>query len=1192
MAVGYIKRLAGPFSGAGTKTLPFGFKIFAPTDVYVALAAAENEPPATLVYGSDYTVTKNDDQDVTPGGTVELATPLTAEQRVSVGSKLPYTQEVQLTNHNRFPPEIVNTGLDRVVIQIQQVAEIQDRAIKTYTTDSRTPEQLLSDIFNTEKNAGASAAAAAKSASEAKTSAGTAKKYSDAVTSFKEQIVATGNNIAAVKTNADNIEDIKTAAKNVAAIKTNANNIGSIKINATNMDAIRGVRAQLDNILAVAGHLSDIHAIGTEVRQDQASAKKSAEAAAASEAAAKVSQDNAFAYRGEAAVARNEAQKIAEGVTALDGSGVAQATLDLMKHLGASEVDTDEYLRAFVDAEGRLLWWVDHNGNIGWSKGIPEPIQKVLTALQDLTAGHTDSIVDLDNRLSTTIDESNSEYLRAFVDAEGRLLWGIKSDGSIENTKGIPTPTAEAIAKVDAKAEKNAADITDANDRLSTTKKDNPEWLKVWQDKEGKILAGIRTDGTFEFFKGIPVPVQVALNALMAALTTNAEGVAKLEDKTVDLDNRLATEIDEDNPEWLRVVKDADGKVLYGVKTNGSVEFSKMPSPVKESLADVSGRLTTTVEENSPEWLKVWQDEDGKVLAGIRTDGTFNVSKPGWPIAKATTDWSDASSIQIPEPRCAVVNVISSYNAMPTTKTDDHKDWLEFWDMRGNYFKKRIINNAQGASSLGYPKKNFAIDLCNDEWQGDNTFSIRFGNWVPQDSFHIKAYYREYFRGRAVTCYQLMNEVCLTRGIDKDRPWKKGLKVADGWGVIPKSFAAGGDNSLALDDGARCFPDGFPVIVYLNGEFYGIFSWQLKKSRQNMHMGKKTAEHIHLDGIMNVNTLINYTGNPDFNIQWDQFEIRNPKSLYCMDGSKYESDVNQQELIDETSEHYKASNKDHVRSAKVKKYIQNFSLAMHKIRQVRETEYLNNPSAEGAAKVRAEFEKYFDPENYIDYLCVSDMIYNVDGFWHNCQWATYDGVKWFVNMYDVDVSFGEWITGDEYREPLTSHISDTRALPSGFITDFYSVKGKFGTGELEARYAELRKKGIFTVDHIVGLLSEWVSRIGVENYDKEYEKWPNCKCHGENVVDTPYWKLVLDENGNPKTAEANDYDDTKTYAAGETCGYGASAAMGYYTFEALTEVTGRKPIQDFRYYDSIYRVKAWLTKNLSNMDKLYRYSEE
>ena len=37
---------------------------------------------------------------------------------------------------------------------------------------------------------------------------------------------------------------------------------------------------------------------------------------------------------------------------------------------------------------------------------------------------------------------------------------------------------------------------------------------------------------------------------------------------------------------------------------------------------------------------------------------------------------------------------------------------------------------------------------------------------------------------------------------------------------------------------ARCYPDGFPCVVYLNGAFYGIFSWQLKKHRDNMAMGR------------------------------------------------------------------------------------------------------------------------------------------------------------------------------------------------------------------------------------------------------------------------------------------------------------------------------------------------------------------
>ena len=36
--------------------------------------------------------------------------------------------------------------------------------------------------------------------------------------------------------------------------------------------------------------------------------------------------------------------------------------------------------------------------------------------------------------------------------------------------------------------------------------------------------------------------------------------------------------------------------------------------------------------------------------------------------------------------------------------------------------------------------------------------------------------------------------------------------------------------------------------MYLNGEFYGVFSWQIKKQRKNYHINKITVEHIHIDG--------------------------------------------------------------------------------------------------------------------------------------------------------------------------------------------------------------------------------------------------------------------------------------------------------------------------------------------------------
>lgn len=174
MAVGFIKRLAGPFTGAGTKTLPFGFKIFDPTDVSVLLAEKENDPSTNLEYNTDFTVEMNADQEATPGGTVTLTNALNGSQIVSVGSKVPYDQTTQLTNYNRFPPEIINLALDRTVVQIQQLVEQTSRAITTDPTDTVTPAELKRKLLDAANTATivtkGYAEAAAASAADAKQS--------------------------------------------------------------------------------------------------------------------------------------------------------------------------------------------------------------------------------------------------------------------------------------------------------------------------------------------------------------------------------------------------------------------------------------------------------------------------------------------------------------------------------------------------------------------------------------------------------------------------------------------------------------------------------------------------------------------------------------------------------------------------------------------------------------------------------------------------------------------------------------------------------------------------------------------------------------------------------------------------------------------------------------------------------------
>lgn len=143
----YVKRLAGPFTSEGQSRLPFGFLIFEKTDVYVATADDPEAQAKMLVYGQDYSVEMNADQTATPGGTVVLTTPIVKGNIFVVGSAVAYTQNMQLTNFSRFPPEIINESLDRIVVQIQQLVEQLGRTVSLPPTSAISADELLSNIF-------------------------------------------------------------------------------------------------------------------------------------------------------------------------------------------------------------------------------------------------------------------------------------------------------------------------------------------------------------------------------------------------------------------------------------------------------------------------------------------------------------------------------------------------------------------------------------------------------------------------------------------------------------------------------------------------------------------------------------------------------------------------------------------------------------------------------------------------------------------------------------------------------------------------------------------------------------------------------------------------------------------------------------------------------------------------------------
>ena len=168
-------------------------------------------------------------------------------------------------------------------------------------------------------------------------------------------------------------------------------------------------------------------------------------------------------------------------------------------------------------------------------------------------------------------------------------------------------------------------------------------------------------------------------------------------------------------------------------------------------------------------------------------------------LSEVTTDWSDSAEINIPKPKCAYVN-ITGIASMPKSNKD-LKAWMEVYDGNGNYFKKRIITNRQGKSTTQWPKKNFKVDFCEDEWIGDATTTMTIGDWVDQDSYHFKAFYLDYFKGTGIVGYYAYQSLNRDRG-------------EYGW-----IWERAAENIKKPDPRARCYPDAFPCVVYHNGDF-------------------------------------------------------------------------------------------------------------------------------------------------------------------------------------------------------------------------------------------------------------------------------------------------------------------------------------------------------------------------------------
>lgn len=134
-----------------------------------------------------------------------------------------------------------------------------------------------------------------------------------------------------------------------------------------------------------------------------------------------------------------------------------------------------------------------------------------------------------------------------------------------------------------------------------------------------------------------------------------------------------------------------------------------------------------------------------------------------------------------------------------------------------------------------------------------------------------------------------------------------------------------------------------------------------------------------------------------------------------------------------------------------------------------------------AANIKANYAAYLDKQNFIDYYCFVDFFCGADVVFKNLQMYTWNGKIWRIGVYDVDMSYGLDFDGKVWRFTPTYDAFQSDPFWANIRTAFKT--------EIEARYAELRKNGLFTVDHVYLGMSEWLSYYPTELLNAEYTKW-------------------------------------------------------------------------------------------------------
>lgn len=337
----------------------------------------------------------------------------------------------------------------------------------------------------------------------------------------------------------------------------------------------------------------------------------------------------------------------------------------------------------------------------------------------------------------------------------------------------------------------------------------------------------------------------------------------------------------------------------------------------------------------------------------------------------------------------------------------------------------------QGASSASLPKKNYTLNL-------DQDVEI-FHNYGKQHKYVIKANYLDPSQSLNIVGAKLWGRIR-----DTHKHADTGILNTNGDLLVDNNgnrVVAETDPQLSIG-GNYGAVDGFPIAVYINDQYWGLYSFAIPKDDWMAKMPKSHGKYAIVDAIWDPQGAFKQETNFK-----DQMELQ-----FCStDDSQWAMDsVNT--LIRAVMATYDTAD--------------NFNQAVSPL---------------------------LDLDSAIDYYIFSVLVNNDDGIFRNYLLQTFDGTKWYFAAYDLDTVFGRTPDFLEHL-PASSDTDDWRDHGATFenVTNsnrlFYQL-WKFYKDEIFKRTKAL-VDGVMSDSAVDTAFVDFARNIPIKAYDAELDVWP------------------------------------------------------------------------------------------------------